>query len=81
VTTDSLTPAELAAFDRLWHTTSQTLDNLLASYREMTSDGEATREVDLILFASALPETVSTEKLGALLACAIARLAAGTEEG
>jgi hypothetical protein len=75
VTTDNLTPSELAAFDQIWQTTNHTLDNLLSSYRELTGDGEAPREVDLILFASALPETVTSESLGALLACAVSRIA------
>lgn len=80
MTSEDLTPAQLAAFTQSWQTINHTLDNLLASYRKMTGDGEVSREADLILFAGALPDTVTTDGLGMLLACAIARLAAGTEE-
>lgn len=79
MTTEDLTPAELAAFAQHWQTINRTLDNLLAAYRNVTSDGGVSREADLILFATALPETVEVNSLGALLACAVARLADGTE--
>jgi hypothetical protein len=75
VTTEHVTPAELAAIDQHWQTINRTLDNLLAAYRNVTSDGQVPHVVDLLLFAGALPETVELHSMGALLACAIARLA------
>jgi hypothetical protein len=80
MTSEDLTPAQLAVFNQSWQAINHTLDNLMSSYRQMTGDGEVSREADLLLFASALPDTVSTDGLGMLLACAIARLATGTEE-
>ena len=80
MTSEDLTPAELAAFDQQWQTINRTLDSLLDAYRNVTSDGQVSREADLILFATALPETVEAHSMGALLACAVARLAAESTE-
>lgn len=75
MTTERPTPAELAAIDQHLQTINRKLDGLLAAYRTATADGQMPREVDLLLFAGALPETVEPAGMGALLACAIARLA------
>lgn len=75
MSTENLPPAQLAQFDQLWQNVNHTLDNLLASYRNLTGDGEMGREVDLVLFVSALTETMEAHTLGELLACAVARLA------
>lgn len=73
--TDELSPADLATFDQSWQVVSRSLDQLLSSYRAATGDGTTQREVDLILFASALTETTAPDQLGALLAAAVDRLA------
>lgn len=78
MTTENMSPAELATFDQHWQMVTRSLDQLVDSFRETTGDGSTQREVDLILFATALTETTPPDDLGALLACAVARIAAVT---
>lgn len=75
MTDNNLTPADLATFDQHWQTVTRSLDRLVSSFCGSTGDGTTQREVDLILFASALTETTQPDQLGALLACAVARIA------
>lgn len=74
--TDRLSTAELAEFDQQWRDVERVLDALVGMYRELTDGPDASREVDLICFAAALPDLIRAQDCGALLACAVARLAA-----
>lgn len=77
--TDKMSPAELATFDQHWQAVGRSVDQLVSSFREATGDGTTQRELDLILFASALTETNDPDDLGALLACAVARIASTSD--
>lgn len=76
--TDTLTPAELAAFDQRWRTINHAIDAFIAVYRTVTADSHASREADLICFAAALETLIAAHSYAELLACAVTRLAERT---
>jgi len=71
---NELTPTEMAIFVKVWKTTNHTLNNLITHYHNVADNDPNPREIDLVLFATALQETIKTQNLACLLALAIERL-------